>query len=216
MTDRQFLARFHKAIVLMQDNKSLKWVASYLPKASLLADQLDTAIPVVEHAEAQWHKDAGSKIVIVEQAETEYRHWANHVKADVHGAELGEFVVDHNSVAGLEEGLGKMLDAFGHHAGNKVADDPIAAYAKEAIKKLQPMSDGLGELLVSTRDSWQVFRDAAAQKNAVKLQANEIFKSVRRHLKVDLGDTAAVRELATPPRHTKQPSTQPQPKPPTP
>lgn len=208
MTDRQFLSRFRKALDAMQANKAAKWVATYLASAKSLANELETAIPAVEHAEAAWHTEAGTKLGAVDEAEARYRHWANHVKADVHGAELGEFISDYHSVAGFEEALSKMTDAFDHRAHGK-GKNPVDAYAAEALKDLRKQHDAIEALLLETRDTWQRFRDAAATKNAAKARAWEIFKSVRRHLKADLGDNAVIAELKTPPRHAKKPVSQP-------
>jgi len=89
----------------------------------------------------------------------------------------------------------------------------VAAYAPEALKQLQPLQKKLDALVLDTRDIWQTFRDAAAAKNALKVQAWEIFKSARRHLKADLGTTASVAELKTPQRHQRKPASQQPPQP---
>ena len=209
MTDREFSKRFRTAVRMMDEHKKESWVAPYLAKATPLATELETTIPLAEHAEAAWHKEAGAKVAVVEAADLRVRHWAEHLKADVHGAELGEFIVDYESVGGLDEALGKMIDAFEHRKGGKakrgahVTIDEGLPYAAEALADLAPHKEKLDALLLETRASWNAFREAAATKNAAKAKAWEIFKSVRRHLKADLGHSA-VSDLKTPPRKPKR------------
>lgn len=207
MTDRQFLSRFRRAMELTQQQKNASWTKLYVTQGVALIDPLASAIPKAEHAEAAWHKDAGSKIAFFDVAEERYRHWANHVKADVHGADLGEFIADYHSVAGFDDALGKMIDAFEHYVApkhpSKKHDGASLPYAAEAHAELEKNKAQVDEVILATRGTWQAFRDAAAAKNALKAQASEIFKAVRRHLKTDLGETEDVKALQTPARHAR-------------
>jgi hypothetical protein len=205
MTDRHFVSSLRKAIALMEEHKKEAWVSAYLAKAKPLADALEKALPATEHAEAEWHKDAGAKVEILAHAEERYRHWAGHLRADVHGVELAEFIADYDSAGGFADALEKMTDAFAHRAKKKGE----LAYGHEAQKDLEAETKKVHALLTSTRSSWQAFRDAAAEKNALKARAWEIFKAVRRHLVADLGDHASVHELRTPPRRAKKSVAQP-------
>ena len=205
MTDRSFARQFRQAVKLTEEHKDQSWTTAYLPRAKKLVDPLDAAVSAAEHAEAVWHKDAGGRLEVFDIAEERYRYWANHLKADVHGAELGEFIEDYHSAAGFDDALGRMIDAFGHHAEGRAHARAEGAlpYAKEAVHDLEGHKEKVDAVILGTRTTWQAFRDAAAPKTALKAEAWEIYKSLRLHLKTDLGKTAAIKELQTPPRHPR-------------
>lgn len=192
MDDRTFKTKFSLAIRLAGEHHELKWTSMYLPQAKKLEAELPDLLTASERAEGAFHRAVGAQAPVIDAADAAYKHWANTVRADVHGAELGGFLTDYGSVAGLDDALGKLTDAL---RGCIAAGPKHLPYAADGVKELTVKQTALDALLLATATEWKAFREAAAAKNAARAHAEELFKAIRRHLKADLPNDSEVRRL---------------------